>query len=284
MVHFGPLAVAIAVAAGSCCTSSLAESVILTSAGARVLRSRQREWRWLAATDEYQAELQAALEEAWLAYGTDRASWGHGYASAYAWLVARGLKRAPRRLLEIGVGHERGPRLHTPARAGGAGLRSWRDIFPEVDLVGYDVHPRTMLIGEARIRTYLCDTTAPDKRVGEHSAEFECPTWGPASWFDIIVDDASHHIASQLMTFSYLRYFLQPDGFHVIEDVLSEHRHVFEPLVTSGIAVWSSSNEPGAFNGFLDDSNIVLIAGYAARTEQVNQWLQWAESSVLAAA
>mmetsp|Transcript_48056 Transcript_48056/g.153735 ORF Transcript_48056/g.153735 Transcript_48056/m.153735 type:complete len:90 (-) Transcript_48056:558-827(-) len=55
-----------------------------------------------------------------------------------------------------------------------------------------------MLVDEERIRTYLCDATSGAGSGEQQSDGAGCPSWQADSAFDVIVDDASHDVGSQL--------------------------------------------------------------------------------------
>mmetsp|Transcript_48057 Transcript_48057/g.153738 ORF Transcript_48057/g.153738 Transcript_48057/m.153738 type:complete len:144 (-) Transcript_48057:47-478(-) len=139
-----------------------------------------------------------------------------------------------------------------------------------------------MLVDEERIRTYLCDATSGAGSGEQQSDGAGCPSWQADSAFDVIVDDASHDVGSQLDTFDHVYKFLRPGGYHVIEDVLTMSLPIFQPLVSAGIATWNNTNSPNVFNGNLDDSNILIIqkVGEVSDDEEMQRWLHWAKGTL----
>jgi demethylmacrocin O-methyltransferase len=101
-------------------------------------------------------------------------------------------------VLEIGVGS-------------GASLFAWRDYFPNASILGVDNHPRSMILGEARITTYL-----GSQDVREELMFFAN---GVPVTYDLIIDDGCHVLHSQLLSLFFLYPYLNPGGIYVIEDV-----------------------------------------------------------------
>ena len=148
-------------------------------------------------------------------YGTDKNI--NGYAQLYSVLFAP-LRHEPIVLLEIGIGTlipEASSSMLGYAQPGyepGGSLRAWRDYFPKGRIIGVDVQPDTKL-SEARIETYLCDSTDAD-RVAALMAD-RLSGVSP----DIIIDDGSHLDDDQLRTLTNFYDHVHPNGLYVIEDV-----------------------------------------------------------------
>ena len=121
----------------------------------------------------------------------------HEYTIAYheRWKDRRA---SVRRLLEVGVNH-------------GASLRMWQDYFPNAEIIGLDIDPRTMF-QEGRIRTFLCDQS-------NAASLYKVMNQLGDDKFDIIIDDGSHEPASQILTAQVLMPYLKKDGEYYIEDV-----------------------------------------------------------------
>lgn len=141
----------------------------------------------------------------------------NGYAPIYH-AIFRHLRDRPLALLEIGIGtlvdgaisSMHGFDHDLPGYRPGASLRAWREYFPNASIYGVDVQPDTMIVGEPRISTALCDSTD-----AKAAAAYLARTAG----FDIIIDDGVHHPDLQLQTLHNFYPSLKPDGFYVIEDV-----------------------------------------------------------------
>jgi predicted O-methyltransferase YrrM len=132
------------------------------------------------------------LAEKW---GTDKCpAILHSYTPFYHRLLGR---RTVRRVLELGI-------------LNGASLRMWRDYLPEARIFGLEINPE-VLFQEERIRTMQCDASNRDE-LKAAAEEF-------GGNFDLIVDDASHEPAHQVLAAQTLLEFLAPGGIYVIEDV-----------------------------------------------------------------
>lgn len=90
----------------------------------------------------------------------------------------------------------------------GASLTLWQDLFPDTDtVVGVDNDPNAIWpIGTVRV---VCDQ-ADDELVGLllHISSF----------FDLVVDDASHDGTKTMRSFELFWPLVRPGGFYVIED------------------------------------------------------------------
>lgn len=141
----------------------------------------------------------------------------NGYGPVYH-AIFRHLRDEPLALLEIGIGtlvagarsSMHGYDHDLPGYRPGASLRAWREYFPHASIRGVDVQPDTMISGESRIVTDLCDSTKADAaatylaRVGT---------------FDVIIDDGVHEPDLQLRTLRNFYAAVRPGGIYVIEDV-----------------------------------------------------------------
>ena len=96
----------------------------------------------------------------------------------------------------------------------GAGLKMWRDFFPNAQIYGIDYNHKTM-VDDERIQTfqmnskYVLDVKNFIERVGGD--------------FDLIVDDGSHRTTSQIQTANNFLPYLKDTGIYVTEDVSHPH-------------------------------------------------------------
>lgn len=134
-------------------------------------------------------------------YGTDK--WGlHSYTPIYHELFEAD-RHLPLKLLEIGVGGYGDP------KAGGASLAMWRDYFPNATLIGIDVLPKEIDLGE---RVTIRQGSQSDPAFMLSIAR----EFGP---FDIVIDDGSHVPTDVGNSFNILWPWMAPYGVYVIEDV-----------------------------------------------------------------
>jgi hypothetical protein len=126
-------------------------------------------------------------------HGTDKAATYHDYCRTYERYF--GPRRyAIKRVLEIGILH-------------GQSLRTWRDYFPNANIVGVDNDHTIFDLGP---RIVCIHANAHDPNALAALAD-----QGP---WDIIIDDGSHMAAAQALAANALLPSLAPRGFYVIED------------------------------------------------------------------
>lgn len=128
-------------------------------------------------------------------YNTDKYS--TGLISKYERLFS-GLKHEKITLLEIGVYY-------------GGSMRWLREYFthPETKIIGIDHQPCLTPQDSDNFIFYLCDQNDSNK-LHEIGSEH--------GWFDIIIDDGSHHAKETLNCFNNLWKFVRPGGWYLIED------------------------------------------------------------------
>ena len=134
-----------------------------------------------------------------LEHGTDKAR-DHWYTPHYHKRF-ESFRDEPITLLEIGVGGYADP------NAGGESLAMWRDYFPRATIVGLDIHPKTLDLGE---RVHIEQGDITDRRVIAHLAE----TYGP---FDVVIDDGSHMCGDVMAAWAYLWEHVSEGGWYVVE-------------------------------------------------------------------
>ena len=123
--------------------------------------------------------------------GTDKES-NHHYGDAYESLFPD--RTAVELMLEVGV-------------ADGSCLRAWQAIFPNALCVGMDIHHSDRAHGE-RI----------EFRLGDQREKKDCEAVVAGRQFNLIVEDATHHLADTLLTLYWLWPFVKPGGLYVVEE------------------------------------------------------------------
>jgi len=137
------------------------------------------------------------MEEGAVSGGTDKQSSGNDYTSFYNHFFKH-MANEPIRLLELGTG------------VACASLRMWESFFPNAKIYGVDCakdakkHERqsTVIIGNLNDKIFLKQLIS---QIG--------------SLFDIIVDDASHHVNQQKFLFMEMFSHVKPGGVYVVEDL-----------------------------------------------------------------
>lgn len=132
----------------------------------------------------------------------------HSYTPLYYRLL-NPQREEVKKVLELGIG--------TPARMVGnsgyqvgAGLKMWRDFFPQAEVYGVDIDPDAMFT-EERIKTFQYNVTD-----GAHLHEL---LENIGTDIDLVIDDASHLRRHQIITCHYLMKMLNPGVFYFIEDI-----------------------------------------------------------------
>src|SRR3990167_2871908 len=111
------------------------------------------------------------------------------------------LRESARSVLEIGVQE-------------GHSVRMWKDYFPNAIIHGVDVPWTSHRFAENRIVEHLGD---------QSDVEFLSRLIQECDGFDVIVDDGSHFVNHQIISFKTLFPALRPGGVYVIEDLFSSY-------------------------------------------------------------
>jgi hypothetical protein len=155
------------------------------------------------------------LKELSLKYPTDKdALYLCDYIPIYENLFYN-FKQNPINLLEIGIGcyaHESYMKntLQCVNYKIGNCLRLWRDYFPNGNIYGLDYETEAMIENEDRIFTYLGyqNNWEDMKQLGENIGKL-----------DIVIDDGSHEMEDQALSFIILRHFLKFGSLYVLQNV-----------------------------------------------------------------
>lgn len=143
--------------------------------------------------------MQQTLDEIGLKHGTDKASTGNDFLARYEPFLAN-MRDKPIKLLEIGV-------------LGGGSVRTWRDYFPNGQIIGADINPEVRQYADDRVSIEIMDQ-------GNTGDLERLAAMGP---FDVIIDDGSHHWYHQITTFRALMPSLKANGVYIIEDLDTSH-------------------------------------------------------------
>lgn len=129
-----------------------------------------------------------SLNQIGLETGTDKAR--HGYLPFYEFHFK---KRSPQSLLELGV-------------LGGASLQMWKRYFPECHVEGWD----------RQVRWDKKVVEGCELKIVDLNSRVEIENAAKGASWDIIIDDASHTMQQQQLTFSVL---FEKCKFFVMEDL-----------------------------------------------------------------
>lgn len=131
------------------------------------------------------------LQEIGLKHNTDK-SYLHHFCDFYE----KNLNKDVKELWEIGI-------------LDGASLRMWNEYYPDAKIVGFDIEDKSHLQFDKNVEVKHLDQGNLEqlKELAKHKD------------VDIIVDDGSHLIPHQIMTFEILFDSLKSGGQYVIEDL-----------------------------------------------------------------
>ena len=127
--------------------------------------------------------------------GTEQGS-SHGFTEIYDYYFIK-LKDSCINLLEIGI-------------QDGSSLKMWYEYFPKATIYGLDINNKKDLEND-RISCAVIDQSNR-QQLEEFSTDKDIK-------FDIIIDDGSHHMLDQQLTFGFLFPLLKSDGIYIIEDL-----------------------------------------------------------------
>jgi len=135
-------------------------------------------------------------------YGVDKkiGDGCHGYVETYYNLL-RDNRDIVKKVMEIGVWK-------------GGSLKMWQDFFPLAQIYGLDNH-KELLFEADRIKCFFVEQK-------EEATLFKVIE-DIGKDFDLIVDDGSHEIEDQLLSFKIFFPIIKKDGIYVIEDVFVEN-------------------------------------------------------------
>lgn len=117
------------------------------------------------------------------------------------------------RMLEIGVADPRFP---------GASTKMWRQYFPNLTFVGYDINPEATQFAQEGVAIFIGDQNNPadlQRCIQEHGSDW-----------DIIIDDGSHYGEHVITTFREFYKHLKPNGYYIVEDMHAVFMHATETI------------------------------------------------------
>jgi len=135
------------------------------------------------------------LTELAIKYKTDK--WGKHAYTPYYYEMFKNRRKSVKKVLEIGVGE-------------GAGLRMWRDFFPNAIIYGADNQADRVFI-DPPIQVFRCDQSREKDLVNLIEKT--------GTDIDLVVDDGSHKPSDQIFTCMVLMPLLRKDTTYVVEDV-----------------------------------------------------------------
>jgi hypothetical protein len=122
---------------------------------------------------------------------------GHNFAEIYDNCLSS-YREVYMNILEIGVWD-------------GGSLRMWADYFPNANIHGVDLEDKTQYNSD-RIKCSIVDQSSVESLEAFTSMHAE-------GYYDLIIDDGSHHMRDQQITLAYLLPLLKSGGIYILEDV-----------------------------------------------------------------
>lgn len=153
--------------------------------------------------------MEKTLSELSKKYPTDK-DFTHNYYNSVYENTFSPIRNEVYKLCEIGVGgsFDWGDMKIRPANS----LKVWRDYFPNAQVLGLDIVKYPEIGDMDRITIDWLDQSKKDL-VEDYSKNLEN--------YDIIVDDGSHNVYDQTITFYHFFKSLKKGGIYVIEDLHS---------------------------------------------------------------
>lgn len=166
-----------------------------------------------------------SLNKCALDYGLDKVMrfkdgkhiFGHNFISSYNKIFKNFDIDDVEHVLEIGIGclekGQMGGKNGVITKFGyktGNSLRMWRDCFINANIYGIDIYKEAMIINEDRIQTYVCDQSYPSQLKDLMDIKIK-------KKLNVIVDDGSHELTHQIISFNTLSPYLKEGGIYIIE-------------------------------------------------------------------
>lgn len=160
----------------------------------------------LVATSKSKPKINETLSSISMKYPTDK-NFTHDYYNKVYEPVFKSIKDEIKLFCEIGIGGFSEPMGWRP----GNSLKVWRDYFKNANILGLDI-VRHNVDDLERIKIDWLDQSKRDL-VNDYAKNLEN--------YDIILDDGSHNVYDQQITFAAFFKSLKPGGIYVIEDLHS---------------------------------------------------------------
>ena len=145
-------------------------------------------------------------------YGTDKCPQiKHFYTEVYFDLF-KDKRDSVKKVVEVGIGFPECMSQYYQKYVTGASLYMWRDFFPNAQIYGADIEPKTMFEDE-QIKTFLCDQ--------RNKQDVEKLIQIVGTDIDLFIDDGAHYVTDQEFLCKTVLPLLKDDAIYVIEDVRS---------------------------------------------------------------
>jgi hypothetical protein len=152
-----------------------------------------------------------------------------------------------KRVLEIGIGTNDETAASSMGKNGvpGASLRMWETLFPNAEIFGADVDPKSHIFTD-RIRSVHLDST-DYKSIEKLCQDLSLSHDSKNSQFDLVIDDGLHTPESNLRLLNQLFPLVRTGGFYIVEDI---------PVAWKGFWSVFSASIPSAHWALVDSSTL----------------------------
>jgi hypothetical protein len=143
-------------------------------------------------------------------YGSDKCPQIRHHYTPFYYNFFKDKRLSIKKVLEIGTGWENTMRHSGDSYQTGAGIRMWRDFFPNAMVYGIDIAPQALFEDE-RIKTFMVDETDKQSllRVMAQIGSFD---------IDLVIDDGDHRHRIQRQVCEDIMPVLKSDVIYIIED------------------------------------------------------------------
>ena len=149
--------------------------------------------------------------------------YGHNYIPVYSkWLDS--IRDNIKNIFEIGIGSIENGQMIQMLKYNyktGNSLRAWKEYCKNANVYGIDIF-KEGLFEEPRIKTYVCDQSNPEQ-LNKLMDKLNVT-------MDLILDDGSHVIEHQVISFIALEKYLSIDGIYIIEDIWNKNFEIWKQL------------------------------------------------------
>jgi hypothetical protein len=168
------------------------------------------------------------LCELFYKYGADKCPQIFHTYSKYYFNILNNYKDIYNNILEIGIGNLE---LMSGLTGGqyqiGPSLKAWRDFFKNARVFGLDIRT-DVLFSDERIECFYTDQS--DEKSLIDTINNINHAQNSNIFYDFIIDDGSHHMAHQILTFKTLLPFLNKNGIYIIEDIHNSQIDTFAEI------------------------------------------------------
>jgi predicted O-methyltransferase YrrM len=159
----------------------------------------------------------------------------------------------------------------------GSSLKAYKDYFPNAHIIGLDIDDKS------EYNTDRITTKILNQAYIESLNEFVLECQSKSILFDFILDDGSHDVSHQQLSFGVLFPLIKPGGFYIIEDLCASHFVLGESLYGYRTSINKKRNNTHKFlierpfySPWISEDNLTYIennVNYVSTFDRLNhQW------------